>query len=349
MVPYQVYKVTNQINGKIYVGFTKKTLEKRWEWHQKDARNNAGTSSYDRAFMRAIRKHGAENFVIEQIESVKNHEQAIEREIYWIRELGAKGKSGYNMTDGGEGVKGYLITEKRRQELSERSSGENNYWFGKSTTQSPHYGKPLSEEHIELLRLNNSNNKSTVINGIEYRSQAYAAEVLGVSRQSIKTLENWQEHSEGYKVERIVVGNGKYFGLKTTAKMLGTTCYLFKKTLKEENYVKTPWTFEEFLDYTRSLQKSPVGVEYQDNTYSSIKEACRLLHLDRDVILRFVRDGEAKFVESGRYKPSHNSKQVEFCGEVFESKSRLMGFFGISGKEFNRLVASAEIKVLHGH
>ena len=86
-----VYKITNLLNGKIYVGQTKKTLDKRFKEHSK-AKTVIGA---------AIRKYGAENFKIEVIEFCQNFLELNEREIFWIEKLNCKVPNGYNVADGG--------------------------------------------------------------------------------------------------------------------------------------------------------------------------------------------------------------------------------------------------------
>lgn len=94
-----VYKITNKINNKIYIGLTSKTLEERWYQHYKDA------IAYkdDYAFHAAIRKYGKENFNVEEIENNLTEEQAKEKEIYYIKFYNSYIKdNGYNMTFGGD-------------------------------------------------------------------------------------------------------------------------------------------------------------------------------------------------------------------------------------------------------
>ena len=94
-MPY-IYKITNKINGKIYVGMTYRTIQERWKEHLNDCNRRRNEN---RPLYNAINKYGAENFVIEVIEETENPE---EREKYWIEELGSF-KYGYNATLGGDG------------------------------------------------------------------------------------------------------------------------------------------------------------------------------------------------------------------------------------------------------
>lgn len=95
-----IYKITNDINQKIYIGKTEFTIEKRFQEHCKDAFRDRNEK---RPLYAAMRKYGIEHFHIELIEETPNPE---EREIYWIECYGSF-KNGYNATLGGDG-KSYI-------------------------------------------------------------------------------------------------------------------------------------------------------------------------------------------------------------------------------------------------
>lgn len=97
-MPY-IYKITNVLNGKMYIGKTSSTIQERWKEHLKDATRR---SKEHRPLYSAIKKYGADNFIIEQLEEVPNDEIACEREIFWIEYYGSF-KNGYNATKGGDG------------------------------------------------------------------------------------------------------------------------------------------------------------------------------------------------------------------------------------------------------
>lgn len=94
-----IYKITNRINNKGYIGKTSLTIEQRWAEHQKDAMSS---QKNHRPLYSAIRKYGIENFIVEQIEEVSTDKEACEREIFWIEYYGTF-KNGYNATKGGDG------------------------------------------------------------------------------------------------------------------------------------------------------------------------------------------------------------------------------------------------------
>ena len=93
-----IYKITNTINGKMYIGKTELTIEKRFQQHCKDSQRDKMSN---RPLYKAMRKYGVEFFSIEEIEETDSPE---EREIYWIQFYGTF-KNGYNATMGGDGKK----------------------------------------------------------------------------------------------------------------------------------------------------------------------------------------------------------------------------------------------------
>ena len=93
-----IYQITNNVNGKIYIGKTENTIEERWAQHQ---RASIRESCKDRPLYRAMNKYGIHNFSIVCLEETDNPE---EREIFWIEQKGSF-KNGYNATLGGDGKK----------------------------------------------------------------------------------------------------------------------------------------------------------------------------------------------------------------------------------------------------
>ena len=97
-MPY-IYKITNNINGKIYIGKTNFTIEKRWREHCQDYQKS---SLNKRPLYSAMKKYGIENFSVEEVEYLDTPLEAEEREKYWIEYYGSF-KYGYNATRGGDG------------------------------------------------------------------------------------------------------------------------------------------------------------------------------------------------------------------------------------------------------
>lgn len=98
-----IYKITNLINQKVYIGKTCRSIEIRWKEHRSRAKN--GSSFY---LHNAIQKYGENNFKIEAIDYADNENKINELEQYWIDFYSSNKKdNGYNLTNGGEGIKKY--------------------------------------------------------------------------------------------------------------------------------------------------------------------------------------------------------------------------------------------------
>ena len=91
-----IYKISNDINDKVYIGKTEFSIERRFKEHCKDAFRERNEK---RPLYNAMKKYGIEHFHIELIEETEQAEQA---EIYWINFYDSYLK-GYNATMGGEG------------------------------------------------------------------------------------------------------------------------------------------------------------------------------------------------------------------------------------------------------
>lgn len=94
-----IYKITNQINDKVYIGKTEYVNpNKRWSQHKNEFQKER---SNHRALYKAMNKYGIDNFSFEIIEETDNPE---EREIYHIS-LYDSYHNGYNETLGGDGAR----------------------------------------------------------------------------------------------------------------------------------------------------------------------------------------------------------------------------------------------------
>ena len=92
-----IYKITNLINQKIYIGLTTCTLKERWQNHK------GCVKSDPRHLYRSMRKYGIENFKIEIVEETDSLEKLAQLEDYYINLYNSRDPNvGYNLSAGGQ-------------------------------------------------------------------------------------------------------------------------------------------------------------------------------------------------------------------------------------------------------
>jgi len=126
-----IYKATNKINGKMYIGQTVKSLNRRISRHIGNALNNRDTYY----FHKAIRKYGIDNFKWEIVKECDSLEELNKAEIKMIKKYNTF-NNGYNLNLGGGSNNGFRHTEETKKKISESLIGEKH----------PLYGKHRSEE-----------------------------------------------------------------------------------------------------------------------------------------------------------------------------------------------------------
>lgn len=131
MRSYRIYMYTNKVNNKIYIGQTRNTLEFR----ARNGHNYHGSRYFDHA----IKKYGWENFVPVILEDGLNHDEACEREKYYIKLYDSQNPDiGYNISEGGESTTDSAET----RALISRNAKERY----KDPTKNPMYGRHHTDE-----------------------------------------------------------------------------------------------------------------------------------------------------------------------------------------------------------
>lgn len=105
-----IYKITNLINGKCYIGQTIQKVNRRWKDHK--------SSKNGMIINKAIRKYGKENFSFEVLEDNILQENLSSRELHYITLYKSfNRKYGYNNCDVVEGKIYHSIASRKRQSL----------------------------------------------------------------------------------------------------------------------------------------------------------------------------------------------------------------------------------------
>ena len=188
---WKIYKVTNTINGKIYVG--------------KQTSNNKNYYGSGKLIKQSIKKYGRENFTKEIIDEVFGDVLGSETEIYWITKLNAL--DGYNLEIHGNGGE---ISERQRTMNSETVK---KLWKDPTSIfNSPDYRKRLSDAGKKRVwteetkqKISNGrwgkNNPAAVqieVDGIIYQTRRECAKHFNISEPAVtkrclsKNFENWK-------------------------------------------------------------------------------------------------------------------------------------------------------------
>ncbi len=110
-----VYKITNIINGKIYVGGAV-CFRVRWGQHKYKLKNDKHHSIH---LQRSWDKYGEENFVFKILEIVEDKEKLLKREQHWLDKTECcKREFGYNICSTAGSQLGYKHTEEARHKMS---------------------------------------------------------------------------------------------------------------------------------------------------------------------------------------------------------------------------------------
>ena len=118
MTIFSIYKITNLITGAAYIGLTTKNIHDRWRNHRSIALCGGNTP-----LQRAIRKYGSENFDIQHIACAFSFNGLKAAEIELIaQERSHVRDGGYNVTKGGDGALGRIVSEKTRKIMREKTS-----------------------------------------------------------------------------------------------------------------------------------------------------------------------------------------------------------------------------------
>jgi len=203
---YYIYKITNQITNKIYVG--RGTVRTKTYGPEKDHYYGSG-----RVIRRSLEKYGKENHTKEILEYCETKEQVIERETFWIEKLDALNPEvGYNMTLDSSGfttdtaqatVKAFyaslteeqkkLLYKKRadamREQVEKIRRASKEMWTNRSDEENQKIKDKHSESWTEekreaqRKRLTGSKRKSN----LEYMIDKYGQE------EGHKQFEEWQE------------------------------------------------------------------------------------------------------------------------------------------------------------
>lgn len=180
----QIYKLTNSVNGKVYIGQTIRRLITRLNQHKKA----------DSAIGNAIRKYGLDNFTIEIVATAQSLDELNRLEQDMIANLNTRYPNGYNITPGGDN---HQWTEELKARFSESRKGEGNPRFG--------VRRPMLDSTKQKLReiRTGSVNKACQVpiicldTNVKYESLSAAAKALNLRSPKISLVCSGKRRSTG--------------------------------------------------------------------------------------------------------------------------------------------------------
>lgn len=254
-----VYKITNLINGKIYIG--------------KDTKNNPKYYGSGILIKKAIKKYGKNNFSKEILENCSDENTLNEKEIYWISYFrNISGSCCYNIATGGEGsdnITHHPDREKILSYIKERlPRGQNHHNYGKHSgsygikwtdEQKNNLKKSLKESqlfHEAMQSKERSKKISLKTKGKPKSAEFIQKNLIGINNpmygknltedhkrkisESIKKSDKFKQamKSEERSKKISIQHKGKIISEETKSKLRGTKNPMYGKTHSEENKIK---------------------------------------------------------------------------------------------------------------
>ena len=273
---YLIYKTTNLINGKFYIGK-----------HQTNNKNDSYLGS-GIALEKAIKKYGRNNFIREILFECNSEEEMNQKEKEIITDDLIKNKNCYNLGLGGEGgamFKGKHHTEETKQKLREISSGKHHTEETKQKIREKNKGRIFSKESREKIskslkkngRLNNmteERKKKISKSLLTYYDKKGRKDKRRIKREKVnliidkdgkqcyiykddKEYRIYKEELEYYLNEGWKIGRNPLVKEKLSKALKGTGCgkdnsvygtkWMYNDELKQSKMIK-PELFEEYLN-----------------------------------------------------------------------------------------------------
>lgn len=209
----EVYKITNKVNGKIYIGITNQGSGVRYYKHWSDARKGDPCPIH-----KAMAKYGKENFTLEIIDFADTYDELKEKEKFYIKKFNSMNRSvGYNLTEGGDGTFGRLHSEETKEKIRQKALGRKASEEAKKKMSETRKGKCSAKmkshlQEISKIRCHKVYQYDKDLNFIaEYESIRKASEATGINRDTIrlqlknppKNLNDWRIKFiwKDYKIE----------------------------------------------------------------------------------------------------------------------------------------------------
>lgn len=288
-----IYKTTNNITGKIYIG--------------QDSKNDPEYLGSGKILKQSIQKYGIQNFTKEIIETCETKELLNEREIYWISYFNSCDRNiGYNIAFGGNGGD-TISNHPRKDEISQAHSK----WMEENN---PTRGRKKPQQEIDKWR--ESYDGSGENNGMFGKNHTEESK----ERISIAKKEYWDNLTEedreklSYKLSESLKGKESFWKGKSNTK--------HSEWMKENNPMKGKSHTEESKEkmsnshigkifsetHKQNIAKSKIGnkptnsikIEIDGKMYDSLAETSRITNIPLSTIRNRIKSNNPKYINYKR-------------------------------------------------
>lgn len=256
-----IYKITNKINGKVYIGQTTRSVEQRWKEHK-----NLSKRKSQLYLHRSMRKYGIENFIVSVIGTASNYEILNKYEQKAIKKFKSLSPNGYNSVTGGLN---FQVSDCTKLKFSQSHGGKPFLARNLETNEITEFNTHSEcENHIQADVSDLSKalrNKTQTISGYSFSYKDTGK--LPLTKEEIELIryrKNHNNHSilmRNLKTNKILTFNsikecGQYLNIKkysSISRCLRQERYSYKNySFAYKNYKNLPLTKEEIKSYIRN-------------------------------------------------------------------------------------------------
>ena len=200
----EVYKITNKITGKIYIGITNQGSGARYRHHWYESRIGEPSPIH-----RSMAKYGEDNFTLEIIDFAETYEELKEKEKFWIKKFNSTDRNiGYNLTEGGDGTFGRTHSEETKEKIRQKALGRKISEETKKKMSEARIGKCSDKQREHLSKLQEQCKQKVYQYSkqgefiAEYNSIIEACKALNLNRDTIRRqLKNPPKNLKDHRIK----------------------------------------------------------------------------------------------------------------------------------------------------
>lgn len=290
-----VYKISNKITGKYYIGYSK-DIYQRWYDHRRKLKYGKHPNII---LQHSYNKHTLEAFIFEIIHKFDNLEDAKNKELEYLENLEIRSIL-YNMNYNNSG--GYYErtpeSNKKISDANKKRIQDKNSFYGKKHTEEQK--QKWSEQ--KLGKSNVKKSKQVTIDNINYNSITEASKKLNVSGDTItKRIKSTESEFDNYKYTneelieipistKISINNVEYNSVQEASIKLKFNDHYISNRLKSTESEDSEW---KILDKKRD-KRSNTGKKVKINNiiYNSIKGASIKLNINERLLTKILNSKE---------------------------------------------------------